>query len=330
MTRTSLAAIAAVLAFATPSVARSAPPADDARARAAESFREAQAAFARRDFAAAAAAFEAAADFAPHPAALLSASEAWERAGEPARAADDCDRARSLPVAAEASAADHVDYARDARQCIERLRPRVALIDVVGAAAAVARVDDGPQSVLPLRAWVRPGHHVVVTTDLATSRARRDEVDVAAGEEGRIDVLAPPRARGPAAASAPSPSSALAPAPSSVPAPASASAPALDRTAASPRTFPSASWVSFGVAVPSAIAYGVFAALTVSAKSAYDAGPSEDTKNTFYRDRAIADVTFGVALAAAATGVVLWLASGPASPSTTARGPLASPGVLRF
>src|SRR5579859_1368405 len=103
MTRTSLAAIAAVLAFATPSVARSAPPADDARARAAESFREAQAAFARRDFAAAAAAFEAAADFAPHPAALLSASEAWERAGEPARAADDCDRARSLPVAAERS-----------------------------------------------------------------------------------------------------------------------------------------------------------------------------------------------------------------------------------
>ena len=110
-------------------VARAAP-ADDARARAAESFRQAQAAFERRDFAAAAAAFETAAGFAPHPAAWLSAADAWQRAGEPARAADDCERARDVPGLAEASTADHADYGHDAAQCIERVRGRVALLAV--------------------------------------------------------------------------------------------------------------------------------------------------------------------------------------------------------
>jgi hypothetical protein len=263
---------------------------DDERARAAESFRQAQAAFERRDFAAAAAAFEAAAGFVPHPAAWLSAADAWQRAGEPARAAEDCDRAHELPNLEEAAAADHADYARDAAQCIERLRGRVALLAVAGAGATAVRVDDGAEQVLPARRWVRPGHHVLTLVDLQSSRTRRMELEVRAGEERTVDattsvpatVAAPPRAS-PPTETAPSP------------------APARSHG------IPAASWVAFGLAVPAAVAYGVTGIMTLQAQRDFDATPSASNRDAFYRDRTMADVSFAIALTAAAAGVVLWI-----------------------
>jgi hypothetical protein len=314
MSRAGSHAIAVAVCLCSP-LALAAPPTGEARARAAESFREAQAAFARRDFAAAAAAFEAAAGFASHPAALLSAADAWERAGEPARSADDCDRARSLSGIEEASAADHVDYARDAAQCIARVRGRVALLDLHGAAASAARVDDGPEQVLPVRVWVRPGRHSLTLVDLAASRTRREEIDVRAGEERTIELgSVPSPAPAPPVAPAPPPP-ALAPV---VPPPPPADHPG--------RRVPVSAWVAFGIAAPASIAYAVSGVMTVQAKNAFDSGPSEDTKNAFYRDRTVADVAFGVAVAAVATGVVLWLTSAP----DAARASLVDPGTLRF
>lgn len=270
--------------------AAQAAPTDDARARAAESFREAQAAFERRDFAAAAAAFETAAGFVPHPAAWLSAADAWQRAGEPARAAEDCDRARAVPDLAEAGAADHADYARDAAQCIERVRGRIALLAVSGAGATAVRVDDGPEQLLPTRRWVRPGHHVLTFVDLQSSRTRRTELDVRAGEERPVDATPPP----PAATSASQP---VAPATSieSSPMPARG------------HGIPTLAWVAFGLAVPAAVAYGVTGVMTLEAQHDFDAHPTTSARDAFYRDRTMADVAFAVALGAAAAGVVLWL-----------------------
>src|SRR4051812_10152240 len=78
-------------------VARADAPSADEHARAAEIFGQAQAAFSRREFSAAAAAFEQAASFEAHPAALLNAAEAWEAVPDPARAAEDCDRVLAIP-----------------------------------------------------------------------------------------------------------------------------------------------------------------------------------------------------------------------------------------
>jgi hypothetical protein len=284
-----------------------APLSGEARARAAESFREAQAAFARRDFAAAAAAFEAAAGFAPHPAALLSAADAWERAGEPARSADDCDKARSLPGVADASAADRVDYGRDAVQCIARVRSRVALLEVRGGAASAVRVDDGPEQVLPLRVWVRPGRHTLTLVDLASSRTSREEVDVTGGEERTVDLAVLRSATTPGEPAPPVP----------VPPP-----PAERPT----HHVSTSTWVAFGVAAPAAVTYVVSGVMTVQAKDAYDQGPTESTKNTFYTDRTVADVAFGVAVVAAAVGIVLWLTSAP----DAARASFAEPGTIPF
>ncbi|HEX8792076.1 MAG TPA: hypothetical protein VF765_14070 [Polyangiaceae bacterium] len=288
--------------------AAQAAPSDESRARAAESFRQAQAAFERRDFAAAAAAFESAAGFAPHPAAWLSAADAWQRAGEPARAAEDCDRARAVPDLADASAADHADYAHDAATCLERVRARVALVAVSGAGATAVRVDDGPEQVLPARQWIRPGRHVLTLVDLQSSRTRRLELDVHAGEERTVDATTP-------APQAP---------PAPAPVPASSPANPVEPSAAPRRGrgLPTASWVAFGLAVPAAVAYGVTAVMTLQAQHDFDATPTASTRDAFYRDRTMADVSFAVALTAAAAGVVLWLVAPDEPPPRV--------GVVRF
>jgi hypothetical protein len=270
-------------------VAAAASP-DDERARAAESFRQAQAAFERRDFAAAAAAFEAAAGFVPHPAAWLSAADAWQRAGEPTRAAEDCDRARAVPNLEDAAAADHADYARDAAQCIERLRGRVSLLAVAGPGATAVRVDDGADQLLPTRQWVRPGHHVLTLVDLQSSRTRRLELDVRAGEERTVDATTA--------------------APATTPAPPRAPPPTASESTAAPahsRGIPTASWIAFGLAVPAAVAYGVTAVMTLQAQQDFDASPTASRRDAFYRDRTMADLSFAIALTTAAAGVVLWL-----------------------
>src|SRR5262245_46232309 len=69
---------------------------DAARERASRSFSEAKTAFALRNFTAAATAFEEAARLTPHPVTWLDAADAWERAGQPTRAAEDCDRALAI------------------------------------------------------------------------------------------------------------------------------------------------------------------------------------------------------------------------------------------
>ena len=68
--------VAASLTMASPAVAAEG---DEPKKQAAEQFSLAQAAFARKDFATAAAAFEQASALAPHVATQLNAAEAWER-----------------------------------------------------------------------------------------------------------------------------------------------------------------------------------------------------------------------------------------------------------
>ncbi len=91
--RAGLLAVAYVVATGT----AWAQPADGDRERAAETFRQAEAAFARREYAGAAAGFEEAGRFVPHPKTFLNAAEAWELAGLAARAATACERALGLP-----------------------------------------------------------------------------------------------------------------------------------------------------------------------------------------------------------------------------------------
>jgi len=276
--RARLAVIAAifVLLGASPARAQGAPARGgdepSARARASESFREAKAAFARGDFAAAAAAFEQAARLAPHPATWLNAAEAWERRGDLVHAAEDCDRARDV-------SGEDESYRREVDARLARVLAAVGTLEAAGPRALSIRVDGGDAQQLPARRRLAPGVHRVVTVDVATGRERAEEVTLRANHVTRFDARA------------------FADAPPAIRV-------ADDRARPGP---PAATWICFGLAGAFAVPATIFGVSTLAAKSDYDAAPSRDALDRFKRDRTLTDVSLAAALTALGVGTALWI-----------------------
>jgi hypothetical protein len=255
--------------------------------RAAQIFRQGQDAFAHKNYAAAAAAFEQAAELAPHPAAWLDAAEAWELDGALARAAQDVDRALALPDVSEG-------HRHEAEARLARLLPKVATLDLHTTLPQLVRLDGAGELRAPGKHRVAPGHHTVAL-ELATSTAPPVAVDARAGETTRID-LDPP------APAAPPPSSAAPPASK----PDVAPSPAVSHGSQGSHGPPVASWVAFGGAALAAGVGVTFGAMTLSARTDYTNAPTPDSRDRFYRLRTTTNIAWGVAGIAAATGVVLW------------------------
>ena len=295
-----------------------AAPNDDAHHRAAESFKQAQAAFQRGEFAAAGAAFEQAAYYEPHPAPLLNAEEAWEKAGELVRAAEDCDRVLAMASADE-------KFRAEANKRLASLTPQIGTIDFTGPRTMVVRIDASAEVNVPARRRLAPGHHALTVVDLTSSQSRRGEVDLKTGETRSLDVspgapLSGPPAPPPLTETPPdAPAAAPAPAPAVAPAPAAASEPAPPSTGADH----TASWIALGGAGAAGVVAGIFGAVTLGARDDYNATPTPATRDAFHRDKAITNVAIAVAGIAAATGVVLWFAL----PSTREGAPPATVGV---
>lgn len=261
--RTALAAL--VLATAIATTAHAAPA--DAKQRAAQSFAAGKTAFAHGDFAAAGAAFEQAALYVPHPAALLDAAEAWALAGDRVRAAQLCDRVLAMaPLEARFRAA--------ADEQLARLAPHVATVRVRTAPGARITVDGRDEAGGPIR--LAPGGHVLEAAGPEPGRRRSEAIELAAGEMREIDLVA------------------LAPEPARPP-----------RTQqASP---PLATWVAFGAAAAASGVAVVYGIRTIDAKDAFDASPTFETRDDFVRERAITNVAIGVAAVSVIAGGVLWL-----------------------
>jgi tetratricopeptide (TPR) repeat protein len=274
------ALVAFVLALSSPSRAAD----EDARERASRSFGEAKAAFALHQYTAAAAAFEEAARLVPHPATWLDAAAAREAAGDPARAAEDCDRALAL--------ADEPGPSADALRRLERLAPKIATVELRGRPALLARVDGGDPIGLPAKRRLAPGHHRVVVREAASGEERSVELDLAAGDARTVDLDAalPPLMPAPAPAPAPDPAPER-------PAP-------LRRAGSGP---PLGSTIAFGAAGVGGAIATVFGVLTLDAKSNYERTPTHATLDTFKADRLTTNIALGTAVIAAAVGVTVWL-----------------------
>jgi hypothetical protein len=272
MTRrwTSLLVLAALLP---PRSGRAASP-DDTHKRAAESFQQAEAAFRRREFAAAAASFEQAAEFETHPAALVNAAEAWELAGDLPHAAAACDGVLALPdVAAE--------FRADAERRLARLRPRIATLELNGAPPWSVRVDAIVQPVLlPTKRRLAPGSHVLAFVDAVSGEVRKLNVELAPGEVRTVEV--PPQI---------------------VVGPLSSPAPVAPATTGPP----AASWMAFGTALVAGGFAGAFGVRTLAAQGDFEESPSHETRDAFYRERTVTNVACAVAIAAALVGGVIWL-----------------------
>ena len=257
----------------------------DVRARAAQSFREGQAAYDRHEYSSAAAAFDLAAGFEPRAVSLLDAADAWTRAGEPVRAADDCDRALAM---AELTAAEQ-SYGR---QLLEKIKNEVATIQVVGAATTYLTMDGGEEQRLPVHKRVAPGRHAIDFRDVVTGSHVRREVELRGGDT--VEVRAPVEAR---AVDEPAQPPRLPPPP-----------PAMGN--GSGARVPALAWVSFGVSAAAVGVTSVFGVLTLNAQSKYNSNATEGSHTEFYRDRAITNVALGVAVAGLTAGLVLWVVSG--------------------
>ncbi len=277
MKRLSALLVVAVALCGSPSRALAEPsaPRDETRADASATFREAQAAFARRDFLAAAAAFEQAARAAPHPATWLNAAEAWEKREDWSRAAEDCDRAIEV-------ATGDADLRREAETRLRRALEHVATLDVRGARGSGARIDHDRVEPLPVRRRLAPGLHEVVLVDLASGREERRSISLAAGQSMIIESpiaapIAPPRP--PAPTPSKPPTSGL----------------------------PTASWILFGVGGGAGIASAVFGVSTLGAKSSFEERPTQDGLDRFHRDRLVTNVLLGVSVIAVGAGLVTWM-----------------------
>ena len=247
----------------------------DARRLAYEAFLEAQAAFERSDYAAAAAAFEEAARFAPHPATWLDAADSWARAGHPVRAAELCNR-----VLDDASA--NPQFRAAAARELARLAPQVATLELRTARTTgiTVRLDDDAELHAPARRRVPPGPHTIAVVATATQAGRTWRL---VAEAGRTHVLT-------VSPEAPS-----------------VEEPARDTSSPAGSRVPPIAWACFGGAAGSAALAGIFGAMTVGAKSGFDAAPTQASADEFYRDRLVTNVALGTAAVFVVTGLVLVL-----------------------
>ncbi|WP_394848947.1 hypothetical protein LZC95_16025 [Pendulispora brunnea] len=249
-----------------------------AHERASASFQQARAAFARREFTAAAAAFEQAAEYEPHPVAWLNAAEAWARADDPVRATTDCDR-----VLADRNAA--ATYRDEAKTRLETLGQRVATVDVRGNPTSLASLDGGPTFLLPARKRMAAGSHVITVTDAGSPR--RFPITVGLGETLLVD-----------ATSAPPPPPPLV---------------SIPKEPASAKHPPTATWIAFGVSGAALASATVFGFRTMGARDDFNDSPTNGTRDAFYGERLATNVSLGVALVAAGVGLTLWLLA-PSTP----------------
>jgi hypothetical protein len=164
--------------------------------------------------------------------------------------------------------------AKPIRERLARLVPSIGTIVVVGDPRVIAKLDGDP---------VRPGDRIRVSRGrhaLVVTRTRGDEMtelDLAAGEERRIE-LAPEVTSSPPE---PRKSGSLAP--------------------------PIATWASLGVAaVAGGVAIG-FGVATASAKTDYEANPTVEGRDAFYRDRTITNVALAVTGVAVLAGIAFWI-----------------------
>lgn len=173
-----------------------APPAlAEDKKGAAESFRTGAAAYAKKDYRAAALSFEMAHKLSPAAAALYNAGIAWDDAKEPARAADALEAAFLAPGELD-------DKQRaDSLARLARLRKGLGRLSVTGEGALRFSVEHAERRAPPAKVFLPPGEHVVLV-EVGASAGKRS-VTITAGKETALELSG---AEAPKPAPGPSPS----------------------------------------------------------------------------------------------------------------------------
>ncbi|MCA9627624.1 MAG: hypothetical protein KC766_08165 [Myxococcales bacterium] len=154
----------------------------ETKAEAARLYNEAKRALSEERYRDAATNFEAASRLRPHAVALYTAAQAWELAGEQARAADAFALALATPKLNESQAAR-------ARERLDALEADLGVVSVLGEDTTRVQLDDHSEFKAPARLHAAGGSHVLLILRADGSVERRN-IEVKAGDVLELDAEA--------------------------------------------------------------------------------------------------------------------------------------------
>jgi tetratricopeptide (TPR) repeat protein len=247
-------------------------------------FNSGQKAFQAGRYIEAAKAFEEAFRLKPHPAPLINAGDAYEKAGELAKAARIYERVMTLEQSGEQDRSDATDR-------LAKITPELGRIELGGGASIKVRIDEEEYRGGD-RVWVEPGEHVVTLVDVDAAKKRT--VDVAKGATASVELasLMPSAAKAEVAPSKDEPDT-------------DEPAGPVDEGPRKKGGIRPPTLIAFGVGALG-LGAGVYFGLQVNdAEKKYNDDPNRDDLDRFKKNKLFANIGFGVAAAGAITGTVL-------------------------
>ncbi len=274
--------------------------ADDTTKQARQLYNEAKDAMKDKRYKEAARGFEAASRLRPHAVALYTAAQAWELAGELARAADAYAKALATPKLSDTQATR-------SRERLAELEKETGVVVVMGPDSTRVQLDDQMETAAPARLHGSPGPHVV-TIVRADGQTESRTVNLEKGGTVEMDTTkkATPEEKAP-------PKKAAEPVPLAEP----------KKQPVRVEKEPSNAWATVGfVATGAGVATLAGGALLgISAKDAedtYKAAPTQETLDHAKGLETKTNILFitGGVLTAAGIGLVVWqsMSSGPEKP----------------
>jgi tetratricopeptide (TPR) repeat protein len=241
-------------------------------------FQAGQKAFDAGRFNEAAQAFEQAFQIMPNPAPLINAGDAWEKAGEYAKAARDFQKVVHLKGATDQDRTDAIDR-------LARLKPDLGTIELLGKSSQRARIDDeefhGGEDV-----FVYPGDHKVTLVDVQGAGVRDVRVDAGTARSVDLQSLLPAKQAGSTQEKGAGVQGAE----------------VSKHTGISPLT-----WTAYGVGAIGAAGAVVFGLQANSAANSYDSKHDRGDYDTFNRNKLLTNISLGVGVVGVGVGTVLLL-----------------------
>ncbi len=239
-------------------------------------FDAAQRAFSEGRYVEAAHGFEQAYKHKPHPAPLINAGDAWDKAGEYAKAARAYQGVLTLAAANEQDRIDATDR-------LTRISPKLGVIELVGSKALRARIGD-EEFRGGARVYLFPGEHRVTLVDVDGSGERL--IALVAGTERSVEL------------------STLLPAKSPTAGAGDEREPGGDAPEAHAGIRP-LTFAAHGVGALGLIGGVVFGLQVNAAEDDYNQAPSQEALDRFKQNRLLTNIGFGVGLVGVGVGTFL-------------------------
>lgn len=250
-----------------------AAPADDAG----RFFQAAQRAYDEGRYVDAAHSFEQAFKIKAHPAPLINAGDAWDKAGEYALAARAYQQVLTLKQSTEQDRIDATDR-------LTRISSKLGVIELVGNSAIRARVDDeefrGGD-----RIYFFPGEHRVTLVDVDGAKVR--VIQLAAGTERSVDLSTLLPKRG----TSPKPED-----------PKADDSLSMDTAPAADGGIRPITYIAYGVGALGVLGGVVFGLQVNSAESSYNENPNQDDLDRFNSAKLMTNISWGVGLVGVGVG----------------------------